>query len=104
MVHIEVTSWYPIIKNQEVTDKYLELMQDPGVPSAVKSFKIYVKATRRGYEIKSYLEIEPGKLEEAFTDLGVFMSGLTEIEGYNIEYGIVLSIEEAMAAQQAQQG
>ena len=40
MVHIEITSWFPSLKNQEVIDKYLAVLQDPGLPSSVKSFKI----------------------------------------------------------------
>ncbi|MHA2181777.1 MAG: hypothetical protein ACXAAH_10170 [Promethearchaeota archaeon] len=100
MVHIEVTNWCPIVKNQEVTEKYLELMQDPGVPSSVKSFKIYTKFARPGIETRSYLEIEPGKLQEAFIDLGKFMAGFSEIEGFCFEFAVVSSIEEALAAQQ----
>ncbi|MBY9021018.1 MAG: hypothetical protein KGD67_08165 [Candidatus Lokiarchaeota archaeon] len=100
MVHIEVTSWFPSLKNQEVTDKYLAILQDPGMPSTVKSLKIFTKAHRKGYQTKAYLEIEPGKLDEAFTDLAPIMALFSEIEGYSFEYGIALSIEESLAAQQ----
>ncbi len=102
LTHIEITSWYPTIKTQEVTDKYLALLQDPGMPSSVKSFKIFSKPHRRGIQSKSYLEIETGKLDEAFTDLGPILTALSEIEGYNYEYALVMSIEESMAAQQTQ--
>lgn len=100
LTHIEVTSWFPNSKNQEVTDKYLALLQDPGMPSSVKSFKIFSKPHRKGIQTKSYLEIETGKMDEAFTDLGPIMDAFTEIEGYTFEYAIALSIEESMAAQQ----
>ena len=100
MVHIEITNWFPNLKNQEVTDKYLALLQDPGMPSSVKSFQIYSKAHRKGIQTKSYLQIEPGKLDEAFTDLGPIMAAFNEIEGFTFEYGIALSIEESMAALQ----
>ncbi len=100
MVHIEITSWFPSLKNQEVTDKYLALLQDPGMPSSVKSFKIFKKATKEGTTTRAYLEIEPGKLEEAFTDLAPILVAFSEVEGYSFEYGIVSSQEETMAAQQ----
>ncbi|MHA2391003.1 MAG: hypothetical protein ACXAEX_03465 [Promethearchaeota archaeon] len=100
MVHIEVTSWFPALKNQEVTDKYLALMQDPGMPSAVKSFKIFSKPHRKGIQTMAFLEIEPGKMDEVFTELGPIMDAFSEIEGYSYEYDIALSIEESMAAQQ----
>ncbi|MFW9785587.1 MAG: hypothetical protein ACFFFB_25110 [Candidatus Heimdallarchaeota archaeon] len=100
MVHIEVTSWFPSLKNEEVTNKYLELIQDPGMPSAVKSFKIFSKPHRKGIQTVGYLEIEPGKLDEVFTELGLIMDAFSEIEGYSYEYAIALSIEESMAARQ----
>ncbi|MBY8991460.1 MAG: hypothetical protein KGD58_11955 [Candidatus Lokiarchaeota archaeon] len=90
----------PPQKNQEVVNKYLQLMQDPGMPSSVKSFKIYGKTTKDGTQSKSYLEVEPGKLNDAFTDLGVIMAAFLEIEGYRYEFGIALSVEESLAALQ----
>ena len=100
MVHIEITSWYPREKNQEVLDKFLELMQNPGIPSSIKSFKIYTKAVKEGIKSMAFLEVEPGKMDEAFTDLDPLLVELVAIEGYNIEYGIAVSYEEAMAARQ----
>ncbi|MFX1324321.1 MAG: hypothetical protein ACFE8N_05145 [Promethearchaeota archaeon] len=100
MVHIEIISWFPSLKTEEVTNKYLELIQDPGMPSAIKSFKIFSKPHRKGIQTASYLEIEPGKLDEAFTELGQIMDSFSEIEGYSYEYAIALSIEESMAARQ----
>ena len=99
MVHIEVTSWYPPKKNQEVTNKYLELMKDPGMPSAVKSFQIFAKATREGTQSKAYLEIGPGKMDEALAGIDPLMAAFAEIEGYRFEYSIALSLEEALANQ-----
>ena len=55
MVHIEITSWFPSLKNQEVIDKYLAVLQDPGLPSSVKSFKIFSKAHKKGSQTKAYL-------------------------------------------------
>ncbi len=103
MVHIEVTSWYPLIKNQEVGDKYNELVQEPGIPSSVKSFKIYSRASRKGIVTRAYLEVEIEKLGAAFVDLAQFMNGFAEIEGYSFEYRLTQSLEEILAAQQAQQ-
>ena len=100
MVHIEITSWYPREKNQEVMDKFLELMRDPGMPSSVKSFKIFSKAVKEGIKTIAFLEIQPGKMDEAYTDLDPLLEQLVEIEGYNIEYGIAVSYEETMANQQ----
>jgi len=100
MVHIEITSWYPSLKNQEVGDKFLELMQDPGMPSSVKSFKIFSKAAKEGIKTIAYLEIEPGKMSEAYTDLDPLLGALLEIEGYSCKYGIALSYEEVMANRQ----
>ena len=39
-------------------------------------------------------------MDESYTDLGPIMALMSEIEGYSFEYGIALSIEESMAAQQ----
>ena len=100
MVHIEITSWFPSSKNQEVTNKYIEVLQDPGMPSSVKSFKIFSKATKGGTRTIAYLEIEPGKMEEAYTDMAPILETFSEIEGYSFEYGIALSQEEVLAAQQ----
>ncbi|MHA1915344.1 MAG: hypothetical protein ACW986_18350 [Promethearchaeota archaeon] len=100
MVHIEIISWYPRHKNQEATEKFLELMKDPGMPSVIKSFKIYSKAAKEGIKVMAYLEVEDEKLGQALIDIDPLLFELVQIEGYNIEFGIVYSFEEVMAARQ----
>lgn len=104
MVHIEVTSVYPNIKGEEVQNAWNKALQDPGIPSYVKSWKMYMKGTTKGFQTRAYVEIEDEKLGEAITALTTFMAGFGEIEGYCLEFGIVYSLEEALANQQAQQG
>ena len=104
MVHIEVTSLYPNVKGEEVQNVWNKVLQDPGIPSYVKSWKMFVKTTLKGFQTRVYIEFEEEKLGEAVTDLNAFLAGFNEIEGYCVEYGIVYSLEEALANQQAQQG
>jgi len=100
MVHIAITSWYPYSKNEEVQNTYNKQFQESGLPSGVKSMKIYVKPSRRGIQITTYLEIEEGKMDEALVSINEFLVVFHGIEGYNYEWDIVLSQEEALAAQQ----
>jgi len=100
MVHIEINSWYPRHINEEVTEKFLDLMKDPGMPSTIKSFKIYSKVVKEGIKVMAYLEVEQEKLGQAFVDIDPLLGELVAIEGYNIEIGLVSSFEEVMAARQ----
>ena len=100
MVHIEIISWYPRHKNEEVTEKLLELLKDPGMPSSIKSFKIYSKAAKEGIKAMAYLEVEQEKLGQALIDIDPLLVELVAIKGYNIEIGFVYSFEELMAARQ----
>ncbi len=100
MVHIEINSWYPRHINEEVTEKFLDLMKDPGLPSTIKSFKIYSKAAKEGIKVMAYLEVEIEKLGQALLDIDPLLEELVAIEGYNIEMGFVNSFEEVMAARE----
>ncbi|MHA1883882.1 MAG: hypothetical protein ACXAAI_02590 [Promethearchaeota archaeon] len=100
MVHIEIISWYPRHINEKVNDKFQELMKDPGIPSIIKSFKIYSKAAKEGIKVMAYLEVEQEKLGQALVDIDPLLAELVAIEGYNIEIGFVYSYEELMVAQQ----
>ncbi|MHA2400677.1 MAG: hypothetical protein ACXADU_17540 [Promethearchaeota archaeon] len=100
MVHIEIISWYPRHINEKVNDKFQELMKDPGMPSIIKSFKIYSKAAKEGIKVMAYLEVEQEKLGQALVDIDPLLTELVAIEGYNVEIGFVYSYEELMAAQQ----
>ncbi len=100
MVHIEVTSLYPNVKGEEAQNAWNKALQDPGIPSYVKSWKMFVKPTTKGFQTRTYIEVEDNKLGEAITALNAFTAGFGEIDGYCLEYGIVYSLEETLAMQQ----
>ena len=100
MVYVVITSWWPLNKGQEVSDVYNKQVQELGTQDFIKSTPMWMKPCKKGLKSVTYNEIEEGKLEEAIQWLGTFMAGFSTIDGYGYKYDIMLSQQEALAAQQ----
>jgi hypothetical protein len=98
MPYIITKSIYPSDKATEVANKYLEALSKyphdeklatQVVPAAVKS-------THQGIQVMGILDIKQGKLEEAITYIGNFMTMFHSIQGFESTIDVYFKVEEAM--------
>ena len=97
MVHIVLTSWWPLPLNDKISEKWAQL--SPQIQPLLKSMKIYFMGVKAGVQATGYNEVEDGKMEEAYNALFSAANELSTIEGYTYQLSIQLSWEEVQAAQ-----
>lgn len=100
MVSIVITSWWPLNKQQEVSDAYNKQLQEQPAPEYLKSARMWLKPCKKGWKSVTYNEVEQGKLEDGLNYLSIFMGAFVQIEGYGFKFDLMVSQQEALASQQ----
>jgi len=97
MVLIMVTSWIPLDKVTEVTEKYMEVIQKFPQESFEKPLVISGSSpSKDGIKVISITEVEKGKYEEAVNLVARRMAEFYSIKGYRFEVETLLTLEEAL--------
>ncbi len=98
MPYLITTSIYPSDKATEVANKYLEALSKypPNENLATQLVPAAVKSTHQGIQVMGIEEVKPGKLEEALTYRGKFMTMFHRIQGFESTTEVCLKVEEAM--------
>lgn len=99
VIQIVLTSTWPFNKGQEVQKRFLEIQQEKGQSSVIKSIQYYYSPCKKGMKCRAYHEVEQGNLEEAMTFLVDFMTGFFVIDGYGYKIHMTVSGEDMAAAQ-----
>ena len=99
IAQIVLTSTWPFNKGEEVQKRYLEIQQEKGESSAVKSIKYYYSPCKKGMKCRAYHEVDQENLGEAMNFLVDFMTGFFVIDGYGYKIHMAASGEEMLAAQ-----
>lgn len=98
MSYLITTSLYPSDKADEVAKKYLEALSKypPNENLATQLIPAAVKSTHQGIQVMGIQEVKPGKMEEAITYIGKFITMFHSIQGFESTTDVYLNVEEAM--------
>ncbi|MHA2400973.1 MAG: hypothetical protein ACXADU_19060 [Promethearchaeota archaeon] len=100
MVYVVITAWWPLDKQQDVSNAYNKQLQDQPTPDYIKSAQMWLKPCKKGWKSVTYNEVEQGKLEEGLLYLATFMNAFISIKGYGYKFDLMVSQQEALAGQQ----
>ena len=97
---IVIDNLYPHHKNKQVVEVWLKALEKHPQPEGLFTplVQTMVKSTKKGLNVLSAYQTNPGKYEEARAYFAQFMTEFFEIEGYSYDFSTWMTIEEAMGS------
>ena len=92
-----VTQWYPLKKNNEAADKYLQVIKAP-VPSYLKKWQTFTTMEGECVKVYNLIMVEKGNADEAAIYLTKTLAPFSEIEGYSIKLEVVMGARDSFKA------
>ena len=97
---IVIDNQYPHHKYKEVVETWLKALEKHPQPEGLFTplVQTMVKSTKKGLNVFSAYQTNPGKYEEARAYFAEFMTEFFDIEGYSYDFSTWMTIEEVMGS------
>ena len=98
MPYIVVTGWYPTDIEEEITEKYFEVVKQYPFDRSLgkETIPVAITTNKNGVKILSVMEVKEGKLEDALTWTSKRMFLLQSIKGWEYKVRVWITIGEAL--------